>query len=133
MAPPTRSERECVTRDLNLHGYRAAQSGPLAFYGTDERHVRKLVTARPELGEALDPELDLIGAQVVYAVRWELARTVEDVLSRRTRSLLLNAAAAVRVAPQVAGLMAAELGRGADWVAAQVASFEALAAGYLAG
>jgi glycerol-3-phosphate dehydrogenase len=68
---------------------------------------------------------------VVFAVRHELARTLEDVLSRRTRALLLDARASLEMAPGVAALMAAELGRDAAWQRAQVASYEALAKGYL--
>ncbi len=124
-------ERPCPTKDLNLHGFRAEADGPLAVYGTDARQIRELAAAQPDLAERLDPALDTIGAQVVFAVRQEMARTVEDVLSRRTRALLLNAAAAVRMAPRAAALMAAELGRDKAWAAAQVREFEALAEGYL--
>ena len=51
------------------------------------------------------------GAEVVWAAREEMARTVEDVLARHTRALFLNARAAVEMAPQVAALMAREPGR----------------------
>jgi glycerol-3-phosphate dehydrogenase len=124
-------DRPCPTKDLNLHGFRADADGPLAVYGTDARLIRELAAQRPELAEPLDAELDSIGAQVVFAVRCEMARTVEDVLARRTRALLLNADAAVRMAPRVAELMAAELGRDAAWTEAQIGEFEALADGYL--
>jgi glycerol-3-phosphate dehydrogenase len=56
-----------------------------------------------------------------------MARTVEDVLARRTRALVLNAAAARAAAPLVAALLARELGRDAAWAAAQVRSFRELA------
>ena len=80
---------------------------------------------------AFDPRLTLDEANVVWAVRNEMARTVEDVLSRRTRALLLDAQAAIDVAPRVAQAMAAELGRDAAWAAAQATEFRALAARYL--
>jgi glycerol-3-phosphate dehydrogenase len=60
-----------------------------------------------------------------------MARTVEDVLSRRTRSLLLDARAASEAAPRVASLMARELGRDAAWEEEQVRSFRDLARAYL--
>ena len=67
---------------------------------------------------------------MVWAARHEMARTVEDVLARRTRALFLNAHAAVAMAPEVARLMAGEL----DWTesrqASEVAQFSALAKGY---
>jgi len=75
---------------------------------------------------------DGIQAEVARAVRMEMARTVEDVLARRTRMLFLNARAAMEMAPRVAELMASELGRGAGWRSAQVDEFRALAARYSA-
>jgi glycerol-3-phosphate dehydrogenase len=68
---------------------------------------------------------------VIWAARWEMARTVEDVLSRRTRSLVLNARAARRMAPRVAQLLAGELGRDTSWEQEQVMMFNSLANGYL--
>jgi glycerol-3-phosphate dehydrogenase len=70
-------------------------------------------------------------ASVVQAARQEQARTVEDVLSRRTRALLLDARAAIEASPKVAHLLAKELGRDKAWAEAQVASFTELAQGYL--
>ena len=68
---------------------------------------------------------------VIHAVRHELARTVEDVLARRTRALLLDAAASSESAEEVAQLMATELGRDATWQADQVKQYKSLANGYL--
>ena len=87
--------------------------------------------AEPRGGELLHPNLPYRRGEVVWAVREEMARTVEDVLSRRTRSLLLDARASREAAPAVTALVAAELGRDAEWVARQIAEFDALAAGYL--
>ena len=83
------------------------------------------------LGALLDAALPCTGSQVVWAARMEFARTVEDVLARRCRALFLNAAAAIRMAPAVAALMARELGRDEAWQHAQVSGFEALAQGYM--
>jgi len=99
-------------------------------YGTDVAELEALVRAEPELGEPLHPDLSNCGAEIVFGVRHEMARDLEDALSRRTRALLLNAAASVDVAPRVATLMAAELGRDAAWERAQVKAFKELAAGY---
>ncbi len=70
-------------------------------------------------------------AEVIWAAREEMARTVEDILARRTRALFLNARAAIRMAPRVAVLLARELGRDTGWQTAQVESFTRLAGGYL--
>jgi glycerol-3-phosphate dehydrogenase len=121
------------TRDLRLHGWRAeADARPsLSVYGSDAEAVRGLAAAQSALGELLHPRLPYLKAEVVWAARHEMARTVEDVLSRRTRALLLDAKASFEAAWAVAELLAAELGRSAAWKASQVAEFESLARGYL--
>jgi glycerol-3-phosphate dehydrogenase len=126
-------EKSCVTAHLNIHGFhtQAAKFGDLALYGSDASAISDLAR-RDDLGEPLDPSLpDIVGAQVVWAVRREMARSVEDVLARRTRALFLNARAAIRMAPAAARLMAAELGRDDAWQAGQVRTFTVLAHNYL--
>ncbi len=79
----------------------------------------------------LDPELPYIEAEVVWAARQEMARTVEDILARRTRALFLNAKAAVRMAPRVAVLLAKELGKDEKWQVDQIKNFQETASGYV--
>jgi glycerol-3-phosphate dehydrogenase len=126
-------DRPCVTRSLNVHGYHedAGQFGPLVVYGSDAPLVDALARSEPRLAAPLHTSLPYTGAEVVWAVRHEMARTVEDVLARRTRALFLDARAAVAMAPAVADLMASELGRTAEWTMGQVEEFRLLAAGYL--
>ena len=113
--------RRCVTTELRLHGYDPnAGTGPLAVYGSDATEVRKLMKSDPALAEPLHKALQYTGAEVIWAVRSEMARTVTDVLARRTRALFLNNRAAVEMAPRIAELMARELGRGSDWVSGQL-------------
>ncbi len=125
-------DRPCVTKTLNIHGWHehAEQFGDLSHYGSDAPAVREL-TAAPELGRRLHAALPIQAAEVVWAVRQEMARTVDDVLARRTRALFLNAKVALAMAPAVAQLMAAELGRDDAWQHDQVAQITALAQGYL--
>ncbi len=124
-------EEPCPTRNLHIHGYleNADAEGPLEVYGSDAKKIRALARD-PTLATRLHPALPIIGAEVVWAARNEMARTVEDVLARRTRALFLNAGAAIAMAEQVAQLMAKELGHDEAWVAAQIAAFRALAAQY---
>jgi glycerol-3-phosphate dehydrogenase len=126
-------ERPCPTRHLNIHGFHrsAAKFGDLAPYGSDALAIQDLVRAEPKLQARLHPALPYTEAEVVWAVRVEMARAVEDVLARRTRALFLNARAALEMAPRVAALMAVELRREARWVADEVESFARLARGYL--
>jgi glycerol-3-phosphate dehydrogenase len=122
-----------VSSDLTLHGAHpnADQFGDLAPYGSDATALQELMQDRPSLAEPLDDRLPIRGVQVVWAVRHEMARTVEDVLARRTRCLLLDAQASIDVAPQVATLMAQELGEDDSWVQNQVAAYEEVAQKYL--
>jgi glycerol-3-phosphate dehydrogenase len=125
--------RPCITRSLRIHGAHdsAGQFGPLAVYGSDALLLAKLSAADPELARPLHPALPYTGAEVVWAARAEMARTVEDVLARRTRALFLNARSAIAMAPRVAELLARELGRDSAWQATQVKTFGELAAGYV--
>jgi glycerol-3-phosphate dehydrogenase len=95
---------------------------------TEHLPIHRSEDAAP--GKRLHPDLPYTAAEVVRAVRAEMARTVEDVLARRTRALFLNARAALEMAPAVAELMARELGAGEAWKARQLAAFEAIAANY---
>lgn len=127
-------ERACVTENLQLHGWTSPHSTStdeaLAVYGNDAPEIARLVAADPALAEPLAPGLPYLRAHVVWAARHEMARTIEDVLSRRTRILLLDADAARGAAPVVAELLAAELGRDRAWISAQLEEFTALADGY---
>jgi len=125
-------ERACVTQSLRIHGFHGAarKFGSLSVYGSDALEIRKLIAADFQLGELLHPALPYVRAEVVWAVRQEMARTVEDVLARRTRALFLNARAATEMAPAVAALMAAELGWNEATKAKQLAEFLAVAANY---
>lgn len=130
-------ERPSITRDLKIHGSRHSSEddspekfGDLAVYGADAPKILKLAEENPSLARRLHPDLPCIAAEVVWAVRFEMARTVEDVLARRTRALFLNSRAALQMAPAVAELMAREFRAGESWQSGQIAAFEAIAANY---
>jgi len=119
-----------------LHGYQEGvddDQGPLGVYGSDASHVAALCQERPEWNQPLHPTFPYLSGEVIWACRHEAARTVEDVLARRTRALFLDARASAEAAPQVAALLAAELNREPAWQQIQVAEFRKLAAGYLPG
>ncbi|MGC1275716.1 MAG: glycerol-3-phosphate dehydrogenase/oxidase [Planctomycetaceae bacterium] len=126
-------DRPCVTRSLRIHGYdeRSEVFGDLGVYGSDAPAIEALSRERPEYVERLHPRYSLRAAQVVWAARHEMARTVEDVLARRTRYLLRDARASIEMAPRVAAILAEELRLDADWAAKQVEEYTALARGYL--
>jgi len=127
--------RPCPTKDLAIHGSPGdaappPRDKPWAEYGVDAGAIQRMIDADPGLGEPLDARLPLTGAHVRWAAEREMARTVEDVLSRRTRCLLLDAGAAVEAAPAVADILAGTLGRTEAWRREQVEAFSALAANY---
>jgi glycerol-3-phosphate dehydrogenase len=119
-------EKSCVTRTLNIHGFHphAEKFGPLSVYGSDALVLQDLMRAHPPLAERLHPALPYTKAEVIWAVRVEMARSVEDVLARRCRAIFLNTRAASEMAPEVARLMAEELGEGDVWQRRQLAAFE---------
>jgi glycerol-3-phosphate dehydrogenase len=122
-------ERACPTAALPIHGSlpNAAQFGRLSVYGSDAPAIQALSETEAPLAEQLDPALPYTGAEIVWAARREMARTVEDALARRTRALFLNAEAAMRMAPLAASIMSRELGYDDAWEAAQVEAFRQIA------
>ena len=122
----------CVTQTLAIHGSEKIidRADHLYVYGSDREALLELVKENPEWAEKLHPRLEYAAAEVIWAVRHELGRTVEDVLARRVRALFLDARAAMEMAPAVAGLMAKQLNKDKTWENDQVAEFELLAQGY---
>jgi glycerol-3-phosphate dehydrogenase len=122
----------CCTKTLPIHGAQGEfLSGVLAGYGSDGPSIEQLAALRPELNARLADRLPYIAAQVVWAARHEMARSVEDVLARRVRALFLDAVAAIAAAPIVAKVLAAELGRDKSWQTAQLKQFTDVAQHYL--
>src|SRR5258707_3409738 len=101
----------------------------LRHYGADAPAIQEIASKEPALAEKLHPDLPYIGAEVVWAVRQEMARTVEDVLARRTRALLLGARASIETAPKVAQLMGRELGADEAWQRESAPNFANMAQG----
>jgi glycerol-3-phosphate dehydrogenase len=125
--------RPCATESLHLHGWteNTGRFDAQSVYGSDEAAISEMAKATPNLSGKLHPRLPYLQSEVVWAARFEMARTVEDILSRRTRALFLDAQAALETADIVAKLLAAELGRDENWKQSQIQSFTDLAAVYL--
>lgn len=125
--------RKEVTRSLPLHGFSESVEWTDSFfvYGSDAVAVKALMKENPLWKEILDPRLPYVAAEVVWATRCEMARTIEDVLARRTRALFLDARAAIAMAAPVAKLMAAELRKDEEWEKEQILSFLSVAKNYI--
>ncbi|MEO6327746.1 MAG: glycerol-3-phosphate dehydrogenase/oxidase [Ginsengibacter sp.] len=124
----------CLTKNIKIHGCSNTESkNHLSIYGSDEENIKQLIKENPFFGNKLIDKLPYTVAEVIWAVRNEMARTIEDVLARRIRILFLDAKAAIEAAPEVAEIMAEELNYNEDWKTSQLNDFRILAEGYLAG
>ncbi|HEY7097823.1 MAG TPA: glycerol-3-phosphate dehydrogenase/oxidase [Terriglobales bacterium] len=125
-------ERAAKTEDLRVHGFcEEKRTGRFSIYGSDAATIEALIREDPRLAEPLHSDLSYCAAEVIWATRNEMARTVEDVLARRTRALFLDARAASKMAATTAEIMARELHCDSDWKANQIASFQNLARRYM--
>ncbi len=129
------ANRPCRTRTLSIHGNITeevvAEHDHLSVYGAEAKTVRSIQLADPAARELIHPDHPFTIAEIVHAVRNEMAITVEDVLARRVRLLFFDARAAITSAEKVARCMATEAGHDEHWATAQVKEFQALARGYL--
>lgn len=125
--------RLCLTRDHLIHG--AKEPGKMPWhrrvYGSDASQVEALENSAPSLSQRIHKRFPFTFGEVAWHVEAEMARTVEDVLARRTRLLILDARAAIEAAGAVADFLAARLGRSDDWARMQAKSFRTLAREYL--
>ena len=124
--------RKCITKKLKIHGWSTHLiKSHLSVYGADVEGIKELEKENPEWGKRLVEHLPYTEAEVVWAVRYEMARTIEDVLARRVRLLFLDALAAIEAAPRVVTILAENLGRDDTWKLKQLNDFIALANQYL--
>ena len=121
------------TENLKIHG----AASDLNFdkhwhiYGSDLDGIQELIKTKPELEKRINEKLPYTCAEVVWSVHNEMARTVEDVLARRTRALFLDAKVSVQMAPKVAQVIAQELEYDEKWVLNQVDEYTQLAQNYI--
>jgi len=125
--------KKCVTKNLQIHGYQHTTNRDnwRYVYGSDGDRILALQNEKQEYAEKLHPAFDFTVAEVVWAVREEMAATVEDVLARRVRALFLDARAAKEIAPDIARIIAQELGKDDLWEKKQVNDFSELANKYI--
>jgi glycerol-3-phosphate dehydrogenase len=123
----------CKTKNLRIHGAMDVidNSHHLYLYGSDQDAIQQLIKEFPELGEKLHLRLEYTKAEVIWAIRNEMARTVEDILARRVRALFLDARAAIEIAPKVAEILAKELAKDKMWEQQQIIEFTAIANQYV--
>jgi glycerol-3-phosphate dehydrogenase len=126
-------ERECITKHLPIHGFRMdidPYKDPMAPYGLDKEDILAIGEEEEGVSGYISEKLNILKAQIVWAVRKEMARTIEDVLARRTRALFLDARESIRIAPETALIIANELNRDEMWVERQIEDFKRVAKNY---
>ena len=112
--------RKCITTNLSIDNLIARLEA-----------LNQLKITRPELADLIHPKYLFIKAEIIYAIKYQMAITLEDILARRIRLLFLDARIAIQVAPMVASIMAEELNKDEDWITDQVNSFNQLAKQYM--
>jgi glycerol-3-phosphate dehydrogenase len=125
--------RKCVTKEMKIHGYKQTvdRSNWLYVYGSDGDKIMELQRENPVFAEKLHPRFDFTVAEVIWAVREEMAMTVDDMLARRVRALYLDARTSLEIAPKVATIMAQELEKDKQWEQEQVTAYNSIAANYI--
>lgn len=121
-----------TTEDLKLHGYLKKEEAikipePFRAYGSDFEILKNMEGFNKKIHE----NLDLNEAQIAFAIEFEQAKTIDDVLARRTRSLPLNPQAAIEAAPRVAEIMMKKLNKSEEWKNEQIKNFLEISKKYL--
>jgi glycerol-3-phosphate dehydrogenase len=126
-------KRPCHTQDLSVYGAANHHQTHERFdtYGTYARDISDLMNSNTGFDKLLHPRLPYTMAEIIWVCRHEMPGKIEDVLARRTRALILDAAASRTIAPEVAAVMAAELGFSKTWEKEQVEEFGELVKNYL--
>ena len=129
------SARPSNTINLRLHGWQEHPTPDAVesdlVYGSDLDAIERIGVEDTTLNQRLHPHLPYRIREIIWAARHEQARTTEDILARRTRSLFLNAAAAIEVAPRVSQLLADELHRDENFRIRDLERFCEVARGYV--
>jgi glycerol-3-phosphate dehydrogenase len=117
------------TEKLKLHGYMDAvdRDDPLLPYGSDKEIIQKIAEEKSSYAKKIHPKLPYIMAEVIFALRHEMAFRLEDVFCRRTRALFLDSKSTLEAAPEVAKVLAAELGFDEDWIQKELEAFHEVA------
>lgn len=127
-------ERKCITHHLLIHGYNINSedhNDPMTAYGLDKGKVLEIESESDKFRGFLSEPLKIRKAQVIWAVRKEMARSLEDILARRTRALYLDVNESLRIAPETAKLMSDELNYDKKWVNDQVSQYKEIAKKYI--
>ena len=129
------TQKKSNTRNLRIHGNivpeKESLKNHLYIYGSDVDAIKALQKENKEHLNKIHPKYDFTIAEVIWSVRHEMARTVEDVLARRVRLLFLDARAAIEASSLVANIVARELNKDESWIKNEETQFKNLAENYI--
>ena len=111
-------KKKCVTKQLRIKNEQL-------------KRVKEIIKENSEFAELIHEDFPYQKAEIIYAVRDEMARIVEDILARRTRILFLDANVALEISREVGEIMASEMGKDEKWIDNQLKEFEKTAQNYL--
>ncbi len=125
-------ERKSITENLMIHSYtrNVSLDDSNSVYGSDISAVEAIALESKKYEGLLSEELQISKAQLIWAIREEMAISVEDFLARRTRALFLDARESIEICETVAQMMADELSFDDNWVNNQIKEYTELAKGY---
>jgi len=125
----------CRTKNLSIHGNMSVEkvdrTDHLYIYGSDIPAIKALESEKPEFAEKIHPNYDFSVAEVIWAIRNEMAESIEDVLARRVRLLFLDARAAMDSASRVADIFVSERDWEEERKQKEISDFLSLAEGYI--
>jgi glycerol-3-phosphate dehydrogenase len=125
-------KRKCITKEFVLDQLNGQdKESRLRIYGNGALEIESLIRQNPEMGSKISGLLPYTIAEIVWICRNEMAVNVEDILSRRTRSLLLDARESEKIAPAIAVIMARELGYDKNWISEQSEKISILVRNYI--
>ena len=125
-------KRKCVTESFRFYSNnQVLKSERLKIYGDKAGEIEKMIDNKPDLGDQIDPRLPYTRAEIIWICRNEMPHTLEDVLARRTRALVLDVKASLDIAPETVRLMAKELGYDEVWQEKQLEKYEQLSMNYI--
>jgi len=111
---------KCVTKDLSI--FKPILKSSI---------LHQIVSEDPEMKQLIHEKFDFIKAEIIYAIRHQMAMSLEDILARRIRILYLDAKVAIQVAPEVASIMSKEMNKNAEWTLKEINNFTVLASQYI--
>ncbi len=121
-----------ASASIHYYGYtKTPFKGHWKGYGVTAAAIQELFVKEPAFADLLHPEYPYSIAEVIWAIREEMAMTIEDVLARRIRILFLDARAAIQMAPKVAEILAKELGKDEAWIKNELKDFNKTANKYI--